>query len=78
METQELFRTDANDSRLYQPEEEGEMTGAFPLRDKDLPPIIREVVSNAPQSRKIPSFIACLSPLCVNCHRKVNSFAIQF
>ena len=64
METQELFRTDANDSRLYQPEEEGEMTGAFPLRDKDLPPIIREVVSNAPQSRKIPSFIACLSPLC--------------
>ncbi len=40
------------------------MTGAFPLRDKDLPPIIREVVSNAPQSRKIPSFIACLSPLC--------------
>lgn len=64
METQELFRTDANDARLYQPEEEGEMTGAFPLRDKDLPPIIREVVSNAPQSRKIPSFIACLSPLC--------------
>ena len=36
----------------------------LPLRDKDLPPIIREVVSNAPANRKIASFIACLSPLC--------------
>jgi len=33
-------------------------------RDKDLPPIIREVVTNAPQNRKIPAFVACLSPLC--------------
>lgn len=36
----------------------------LPIRDKDLPPIIREIVSNAPQNRKLPSFIACLSPLC--------------
>lgn len=36
----------------------------FPVKDKDLPPIIREIVSNAPQNRKIPSFIASLSPLC--------------
>ena len=36
----------------------------LPLRDKDLPPIICEVVSNAPANRKIASFIACLSPLC--------------
>lgn len=36
----------------------------LPIRDKDLPPIIREVVSNAPDNRKLPSFIACLSPLC--------------
>lgn len=37
---------------------------ALPLRDKDLPALIREIVSNAPANRKIPSFIACLSPLC--------------
>jgi len=36
----------------------------LPIRDKDLPPIIREIVTNAPQSRKIPSFVASLSPLC--------------
>ena len=33
-------------------------------KDSDLPPVIREVVSNAPQSRKTPSFVACLAPLC--------------
>ena len=32
-------------------------------KDKDLPPVIREIVSNAPQSRKIPAFVATLSPL---------------
>lgn len=37
---------------------------SLPIRDKDLPPIIREVVSNAPANRKLPSFIACLAPLC--------------
>ena len=36
----------------------------LPLRDKDLPPIIREVVSNAPANRKLPCFVACLAPLC--------------
>ena len=36
----------------------------LPLRDKELPPIIREVVSCAPQNRKLPSFVACLAPLC--------------
>lgn len=36
----------------------------LPLRDKDLPPIIREVVINAPSNRKLPSFVACLAPLC--------------
>ena len=36
----------------------------LPLRDKELPPIIREVVSNAPTHRKLPAFVACLSPLC--------------
>ena len=36
----------------------------LPLRDRDLPPIIREVVSNAPANRKLPSFVACLAPLC--------------
>ena len=36
----------------------------LPLRDKDLPPIIREVVSCAPLNRKLPSFVACLAPLC--------------
>ncbi|MDD6767405.1 MAG: hypothetical protein PUF30_10690 [bacterium] len=29
-----------------------------------LPPVCRQVVANAPQSRKIPSFIALLGPLC--------------
>ena len=36
----------------------------LPLRDRDLPPIIREVVSNAPLNRKLPCFVACLAPLC--------------
>lgn len=35
----------------------------FPLRDKDLPPVIRQVVTNAPRNRKLASFIACLAPL---------------
>ena len=38
-------------------------------KDKDLPPVIREIVSNAPQSRKIPAFVATLSPLCAMCPR---------
>ena len=38
-------------------------------KDKDLPPIIREIVTNAPSSRKIPAFVASLSPLCALCPR---------
>lgn len=38
-------------------------------KDQDLPPVIREIVSNAPQKRKIPAFIASLSPLCAMCPR---------
>ncbi len=47
-----------NDSLIPQP------STLLPLRDKDLPPIIREIVSNAPANRKLPSFVACLAPLC--------------
>ena len=38
-------------------------------KDKDLPPVIREIVTNAPQNRKIPAFIASLPPLCAMCPR---------
>lgn len=49
------------------PQEEDDLVfkdEGLPIRDKDLPAIIREIVSNAPANRKIPSFVACLSPLC--------------
>lgn len=36
----------------------------LPLKDKELPPIIREVVTCAPLNRKLPCFVACLAPLC--------------
>lgn len=51
---------------LYEGEDEysPSPSNTFPIKDKDLPPIIREVVMNAPSNRKIPSFVACLSPLC--------------
>ena len=55
--SQELFKTSN--------ELEPDLTPVqLPLRDKDLPPIIREVVSNAPANRKLPCFVACLAPLC--------------
>ena len=38
-------------------------------KDKDLPPVIREIVTNAPSNRKIPAFVASLSPLCALCSR---------
>ena len=38
-------------------------------KDADLPAIIREIVTNAPVNRKIPAFIASLSPLCALCPR---------
>lgn len=43
---------------------EDESVFELPMADADLPPIIREVVRNAPLNRKLPAFIACLSPLC--------------
>ena len=59
---QELFNT-----QELPPQTEEELLSKglqLPLRDKDLPPIIREIVSNAPANRKLPSFVACLAPLC--------------
>ena len=38
-------------------------------KDADLPAIIREIVTNAPVNRKIPAFVASLSPLCALCPR---------
>ena len=38
-------------------------------KDKDLPPVIREIVSNAPHNRKLPAFVASLAPLCAMCPR---------
>jgi len=34
------------------------------LKDHELPPIMREIVGNAPKSRKIAAFIASVAPLC--------------
>ncbi|MBR6167265.1 MAG: hypothetical protein IKQ50_02415 [Paludibacteraceae bacterium] len=34
------------------------------LKDNDLPEIIRQIVANAPQNRKIAAFIASVAPLC--------------
>lgn len=36
----------------------------FPVKDKELPPIVAQVVANAPANRKVPAFIACMAPLC--------------
>ena len=60
--SQDLFNT-----HELSPQTEEELLSKglqLPLRDKDLPPIIREIVSNAPANRKLPSFVACLAPLC--------------
>lgn len=57
MEKNTLFKED------FLEEEEVELSHKLP-KDSDLPPLIREVVSNAPKDFKIPSFIACLAPLC--------------
>lgn len=62
---EELFTTPtAEDSPQFDDEKLSMQDELLPIRDKDLPPIIREIVSNAPQNRKMPSFIACLAPLC--------------
>ena len=36
----------------------------LPVGDNSLPPVIREIVGNAPQNRKLPAFVASLAPLC--------------
>ena len=38
-------------------------------KDADMPPIIREIMMNAPQIRKLPAFVASLSPLSAMCPR---------
>jgi len=47
--------------------EDEEMEGKAPSfslpRDKDLPPVFRELVSNAPENFKMGTFIACCAPL---------------
>ena len=60
----DLFETQTTGHSPVEEENELAVPMRLPLRDKDLPPIFREVVSNAPTSRKLPSFVACLSPLC--------------
>ena len=64
MSQQELFPKQESLNSLNISNEEVLGPAQLPLRDKDLPPIIREIVSNAPQNRKLPSFVACLAPLC--------------
>lgn len=59
---EDLFNT-PTESALIEDEDLSIKETVLPVRDKDLPPIIREVVCNAPANRKIPSFIACLAPL---------------
>lgn len=58
MENNTLFQDD------YWDEEDEEVLSCKLPKDSDLPPLIREVVTNAPKDFKIPSFIACLAPLC--------------
>lgn len=57
-------KTTTNNKPLLTNEEGAAQHQQFPLRDKELPPIIREIVGNAPPNRKTPSFVASLSPLC--------------
>ncbi|MBR6988552.1 MAG: DUF3987 domain-containing protein [Bacteroidaceae bacterium] len=57
MENNTLFQED------FLEEEDEKFPYKLP-KDSDLPPLIREVVTNAPKEFKIPSFIACLAPLC--------------
>ena len=44
-------------------EEYDPLKGVRLPRDKDLPPVIRELVSNAPTKFKVPTFVTCLAPL---------------
>lgn len=60
----ELFKP-TNESLLNNEEELSALADLkLPLKEKDLPVIIRQIVGNAPANRKVACFIACLSPLC--------------
>ena len=66
--TEQLLLTEGVDPQSPTSEDADEIginDDVLPLRDKDLPPIVREIVTNAPPSRKLPAFVACLAPLCV-------------
>lgn len=73
---EDLFKTQTAETASSLDDEELSLKEAtLPIRDKDLPPIIREVVTNAPANRKLPSFIACLAPLCALATRiRLNYF----
>ncbi len=58
MEKDNLFQ-----GEIWDEEDEEVLSCKLP-KDSDLPPLIREVVTNAPKDFKVPSFIACLAPLC--------------
>ena len=62
MEQKELFPQ--QESNNLEPETWNLKPLQLPLKDKELPPIIREVVTCAPLNRKLPCFVACLAPLC--------------
>lgn len=52
------------DFEEYEGGEGAQKPSAFSLpRDKDLPPVFRELVSNAPDKFKMATFIACCAPL---------------
>lgn len=49
---------------LFEDEEQEYQAPVFTLpRDKDLPPVFRELVSSAPEKFKMATFIACCAPL---------------
>lgn len=61
-----------NELKIDFEEESKELTPLQRLKlpkDADMPPIIREIMMNAPQIRKLPAFVASLSPLSAMCPR---------
>ena len=48
-------QTTTNNKPLLTNEEGAAQHQQFPLRDKELPPIMREIVGNAPPNRRTPS-----------------------
>lgn len=61
-----------NELKIDFEEESKELTPLQRLKlpkDADMPPIIREIMMNAPAIRKLPAFVASLSPLSAMCPR---------